>query len=230
MHQNIIAPYLGEDKGTKFNKIIKMKFSLLSAFLIGSTSAFAPLQNDAFSRSSALKVAAEDMPGVTMPVKFFDPLGLSSMGSDYTLSWFRAAELKHSRVAMLATTGYLVQAAGIHFPGMLSHDVSFESLSSMNPFAAWEAVPAEGQAQIIGTIFLTEIITEAQGNHYTKGGDYPTIVFPPINFAPSEADKLKTLQNKELNNGRLAMIGIMSFICEANVPGSVPLLSGTPFF
>ncbi|MEM7469003.1 MAG: chlorophyll a-b binding domain-containing protein, partial [Pseudomonadota bacterium] len=50
----------------------------------------------------------------------FDPLGLASLGSDQTLAWFRAAELKHGRVAMLATTGYLVQAAGIHFPGMLS--------------------------------------------------------------------------------------------------------------
>jgi hypothetical protein len=42
---------------------------------------------------------------------------------------------------MLATTGYLVNGAGIHFPGMLSHDISFESLSTMNPFDAWEAVP-----------------------------------------------------------------------------------------
>jgi Chlorophyll A-B binding protein len=52
--------------------------------------------------------------------------------------------LKHSRVAMLATTGYIVQAAGIHFPGMLSHDVSFASLSSMKPLDAWDAVPELG--------------------------------------------------------------------------------------
>lgn len=85
------------------------------------------------------------MVGSTKPVPNFDPLGLATLGSDATLAWFRAAELKHSRVAMLATTGYLVQAAGFHFPGMLSSDVSFESLSTMKPLDAWCAVPAEGK-------------------------------------------------------------------------------------
>ena len=85
------------------------------------------------------------MPGSTMPFKTFDPLDLATLGSEETLAWFRAAELKHSRVAMLATTGYLVQAAGVHFPGMLSKDVSFESLSTMKPFDAWDAVPDAGK-------------------------------------------------------------------------------------
>jgi hypothetical protein len=53
--------------------------------------------------------------------------------------------LKHSRVAMLATTGYIVQASGYHLPGMLSKDVSFESLSSLKPFDAWDAVPEAGK-------------------------------------------------------------------------------------
>jgi len=74
------------------------------------------------------------MSGATAPLKGFDPLGLATLGSDETFLWFRAAELKHGRVAMLATTGYLVQAAGFHFPGQLSSGISFESLSSMKPF------------------------------------------------------------------------------------------------
>jgi hypothetical protein len=90
------------------------------------------------------------MTGATMPWKGFDPLGLASLGSESTYAWFRASELKHARCAMLATTGYLVQAAGIHFPGMLSHDVSFESLSTMKPLDAWAAMPSLGQQQIIG--------------------------------------------------------------------------------
>lgn len=165
-----------------------------------------------------------------MPFKQFDPLGLATLGSESTLAWFRAAELKHSRVAMLATTGYLVQAAGWHFPGMLSSDVSFESLSAMKPLDAWDAVPEGGKEQIYFTILLAEIITESKGTHYTKGGDLPTIVFPPVNFASTNPDELKKSQDRELNNGRLSMIAIMSFCAAANIEGSVPALTGNPMF
>jgi hypothetical protein len=165
-----------------------------------------------------------------MPIKGFDPLSLATVGSDETLAWFRAAELKHSRVAMLATTGYIVQAAGFHFPGMLSKEVSFESLSALKPFDCWEAVPDAGKAQILGTIFIAEIASETQGDHYMKGGAFPTIVFPPIDFSGVSAETIKTKQTRELNNGRLAMISIMSFIAANNIPGSVPALAGLDAF
>ena len=85
------------------------------------------------------------MPGSTAPLPRFDPLGLAQIGDDMTFNWFQAAELKHGRVAMLASTGFLVQAAGIHFPGMLSRDISFESLSPLNPIDQWAEVPMEGE-------------------------------------------------------------------------------------
>eukprot|EP00536_Pseudo-nitzschia_multiseries_P013301 jgi/Psemu1/261276/estExt_Genewise1Plus.C_5580023 len=206
-----------------------MKIAALLLALASSASAFAPTaQNAATTALSAAKL--DEMAGFTAPFKGFDPLGLADLGSEETLAWFRAAELKHSRVAMLATTGYLVQAAGFHFPGMLSKDVSFESLSTMKPFDAWDAVPEAGKEQIIGAIFLAEIIQESQKPHYLKGGDLPTVIFPPINFSDVDEETLKTKRNRELNNGRLAMIAIMSFVAAANVPGSVPALAGNPMF
>jgi len=180
--------------------------------------------------STQLSLSLDDMAGSTAPVKNFDPLDLATSGSEETLLWYRAAELKHSRVAMLATTGYIVQGSGIHFPGMLSHDVSFESLSGMKPLDAWAAVPDAGKAQILLTIFIAELISEAKGDHYTKGGSLPTIVFPPIDFSGVNAETMSKKQDSELNNGRLAMIAIMSFICANNVPGSVPALIGNPAF
>ena len=170
------------------------------------------------------------MPGNTLPIKTFDPLGLATVGSDETLLWFRAAELKNGRVAMLATTGYIVQAAGFHFPGMLSSDISFESLSPMKPFDAWAAVPDAGKAQILFTILIAELATESKDVHYTKGGPLPGIVFPPIDFSGVAPATLAKKQDSELNNGRLAMIAIMSFIAENNIPGSVPALSGLDMF
>lgn len=206
-----------------------MKVSSLF-LLLGSAAAFAPSSLKTSVPSTSSLNALEDEFGSTMPFKAFDPLDLATLGSEETFAWFRAAELKHCRVAMLATTGYLVQAAGIHFPGMLSHDVSFESLSVMKPLDAWAAVPEGGQQQILGFILLSELIGETQGQHYTKGGDLPTVIFPPIDFSGVEPEKLKFQRSKELNNGRLAMIAIMSFCAAANIPGSVPLLAGNPMF
>ena len=34
------------------------------------------------------------------------------------------------------------------------------------------------------------------------------------------------LAQAEINNGRLAMLGLFAFFCEARVPGSVPGLEG----
>lgn len=87
-----------------------------------------------------------------------------------------------------------------------------------------------GKAQILATIFITEIATEAQGKHYMKGGEFPTIVFPPIDFSGVDAATMKKKRSSELNNGRLAMIAIMGFISEHAIPGSVPALAGIPAF
>ena len=44
----------------------------------------------------------------------FDPMGISDTLPD--LNYVRAAEIKHGRISMLATVGFLVQSKGIHFP------------------------------------------------------------------------------------------------------------------
>eukprot|EP00554_Chaetoceros_debilis_P002015 CAMPEP_0194081050 /NCGR_PEP_ID=MMETSP0149-20130528/6939_1 /TAXON_ID=122233 /ORGANISM="Chaetoceros debilis, Strain MM31A-1" /LENGTH=206 /DNA_ID=CAMNT_0038762903 /DNA_START=41 /DNA_END=661 /DNA_ORIENTATION=+ len=204
--------------------------SVLFLALAGSAAAFAPVTTPKASFALNGETDLTGMPGATAPVGPFDPLNLADWGSDETFAWFRAAELKHSRVAMLATTGYIVQGSGIHFPGMLSSDASFESLSSMKPLESWDAVPDEGKAQILGTIFIAELITESKGVHYTKGGSLPTIVFPPVDFSGVDAATLKKKQDAELNNGRLAMIAIMSFFAAVSIPGSVPALVGNAAF
>ncbi|EEC49558.1 protein fucoxanthin chlorophyll a/c protein [Phaeodactylum tricornutum CCAP 1055/1] len=204
--------------------------SVAAILAIASTAAaFAP-SSKSKAPTTVTRVALDDLAGSTAPLKRFDPLGLAQVGSEQTFAWFQAAELKHSRAAMLATTGFIVQAAGIHFPGMLSKDISFESLSGMNPVEQWAGVPDAGKWQIILTIFIAEIATEAKKPHYMMGGDLPTMVFPPIDFSKVDAATLKTKRSRELNNGRLAMIGIMSFISEYNIPGSVPVLSGLDAF
>jgi hypothetical protein len=205
-----------------------MKTAAICISLAGTAAAFAPIPTKPLS--SKLSLTLDELGGASAPLPNFDPLKLSTFGSDETLRWFRAAELKNGRVAMLATTGYLVNAAGIHFPGMLSSDISFESLSTMNPFDAWAAVPVAGKAQILVTILATELITEAKGVHYTKGGDLPGMVFPAIDFSGVSKETLDRKRTSELNNGRLAMIAITSFIAEHNIDGSVPAIADNPAF
>jgi hypothetical protein len=180
--------------------------------------------------STQLSLTLDDIGGSSLPLKNFDPLNLATFGSDETLLWMRAAELKHGRVAMVATTGYLINAAGIHFPGMLSSDISFESLSTMTPPDAWAAVPVAGKAQILATIFIAEMITESKDVHYTKGGPLPTMVFPAIDFSGVSKETMTRKRTSELNNGRLAQIAILSFISAHYIPGSVPVLEGNTHF
>ena len=88
------------------------------ACLAAGASAFAPgavLSRQA-ARTSERTVAQGEVGSLGISAesggKIFDPLGLSTRGSDTTLCWFRAAELKHGRVAMLATVGWIAQEAG----------------------------------------------------------------------------------------------------------------------
>jgi len=91
-----------------------------------------------------------------------------------------------------------------------------------------------GKWHILTTIFLTEMLTEAKNPHYMRGGDLPKIAFPPrmadeITEGWRE-EKMKSKQDRELNNGRLAMVGVASFLAEYFVPGSVPVLSAIDAF
>merc|ERR1719235_314749 len=188
----------------------------------------------------AAQAALERMEGVSAEVggKVWDPAGLATIGSEDTIRFFRHAELKHGRVAMAAMVGYLVHISGMHFPGMLSptFKISFEKLSAMGPFEAWNAIPVLGQIQILWTIAGLEHASECldPAGHYTKGGTPGNLKFLK-NFwdTPGFTKKLSPAQLaekrvSELKNGRLAMIGIASVCASMAIPGSVPLLKDAP--
>ena len=79
--------------------------ALVVSAAVASTLAFAPASYRL--SSSRLSMSIENLPGITGPLGFFDPLGLSAKSDAVEISRLREAELKHGRVAMLAAVGIL---------------------------------------------------------------------------------------------------------------------------
>mmetsp|Transcript_22008 Transcript_22008/g.36358 ORF Transcript_22008/g.36358 Transcript_22008/m.36358 type:complete len:267 (-) Transcript_22008:420-1220(-) len=177
----------------------------------------------------------------------WDPLGFTELVNDPTMRWFRAAELKHGRVCMLATLGYIAGAAGITFPGEIAKGVTFASCNSAGVYNAWGKVPEAGKLQIISLIFLLEVAGESKKPHYVNGGVpgkidqlpfdgiqglwAPKIKFwDPLGFMGALTEEQKKEKRlSELKNGRLAMLGFVSFLIAHQLPGSVPFLKGLAF-
>ena len=91
-------------------------------------------------------------------------------------------------VAMAAMPGLLFHINHIHFHGFLSptYGVTFEQLSNVGPFEAWNLIPLLGQMQIIFTIAGLEHASEClnPAGHYTKGGIPGDMKFAPFQPCP----------------------------------------------
>jgi len=181
-------------------------------------------------------------------VNYFDPLNLAEadfwgQGEGATVGWLRHAEIKHGRVAMAAFVGYCIQSNFVWpWANTLSGD-AFPS-SELGPEAQWDALPNTAKYQIFTVIAALELWDECGGggstNHYMSGrqaGKYPSFkvftdsvhpvleLYDPFGFSKKmSAEKKEKRLVMEINNGRLAMIGIFGFLAADAVPGSVPLL------
>jgi hypothetical protein len=225
-----------------------MLYKVMMLSSLGAASAFmntAPSMRPVRMSAATKMGFVDDLEGVGEETggELWDPIGISESVSDEAVMWFRAAELKHGRVSMLATVGYLTTAMGFTFPGEIAKGVTFASIAENGPYDAWAAVPTAGKLQILSLIFLLELSTESKKPHYMRGGVpgkldqlpfdgvtgiwAPKIKFwDPLNFTGAlSAEQLAKKRKAELKNGRLAMIGIISFIFAHNIPGSVPAVN-----
>lgn len=180
------------------------------------------------NREKTYELDVTKMAGVTDPVRFFDPAGFCSGADDETIRWYRAAELKHCRVAMLAFTGWVVNSAGIFWPA--DYDYAGDKFSNLgkSPLAAWDQLGDRGRLQIVLAIFFLEMSDEIRAKgveHYVRGGPMGFQLDPFGIMEKYNSEERLRQQNKELNNGRLAMIGMIGFFSAANLDMSVPALS-----
>merc|ERR1712162_74915 len=155
------------------------------------------------------------LPGAIAPFGNFDPLGFTNDLPVQEVRRFREAEVTHGRVAMLATVGYLV-AENFHplFNGALTAPIAISEFSRAN--TGWE-MPKEAiikNKDVEGTTWLSKL----------NDGYYPgDIGFDPLGLKPTDAKEFATMQEKELSNGRLAMLAAAGMIVQEQITHA-PLL------
>mmetsp|Transcript_91776 Transcript_91776/g.237829 ORF Transcript_91776/g.237829 Transcript_91776/m.237829 type:complete len:315 (+) Transcript_91776:82-1026(+) len=151
--------------------------------------------------------------GGPFPGDFWDPAGLTKGKDDETLRYYRAAELKHGRVAMLACLGWFHTAAGWHPVG----DAAVRSSISDDPLIAAQQLPGAGWLQVLFTLMCFEWLT---AYICTPPKDQPWDVLGVSDLIADEKyPEWKDQKMRELNNGRLAMVGIIGLIAQTAYTG-----------
>ena len=88
------------------------------------------------------------MAGVCLPLtEKFDPLGL---GTEEKIERYTQVEIKHGRVAMIATLGYILPEI-FRFPGCESFK---------HGLGALESIPMEGWVQLIALVGAHEVLVK----------------------------------------------------------------------
>jgi hypothetical protein len=151
----------------------------------------------------------------------FDPFYLSSIPKNFagiiqppsweetegipTIYWMREAEVKHSRVAMLAVTGWLATDNGLRFPGE-----TFSVANIPSSYNAHDILVNQGSMGVLLLLVaLIEFSTGAALVQTSKGeldrvaGDFGLDGGMLKGKSP---EQIMTMKTKEINNGRLAML------------------------
>lgn len=183
--------------------------SFLLPLLVSSTSAFAPLTTNRVS--TALNVEEIDL-GVTKPLGLFDPLGLIEKEPE-KFERRRAVERKHGRIAMAAVVGNIVHNNHIVFDGYISPTQNVRFSDIPTGVYGLPSVPLEGLVQIFVFIAFVELAWLPASQY---DGNYGVGFFGVKIKDPEERERKL---NAELNNGRLAMIGILGSIVGEVVTG-----------
>ncbi|CAB9501154.1 Fucoxanthin-chlorophyll a-c binding protein [Seminavis robusta] len=184
-----------------------MKACILST-LLASAAAFSPAAQPAKASTTALSAMSDYRGSINLLGKetVFDPLKLSE-SYEPMLPFFREAELRHGRTAMIACVGMIVQDI-VRLPGDAfsfetvpkSVDAAFSMPDQMNQIflfvGLWEFVVA-----------FPAIAAMNKGER--APGDYGMAAFLESGNNPPTAARVASMEDSELLNGRLAMIAFM---------------------
>lgn len=172
-----------------------------------------PICVSGFSRittPSKIVIREPIIEGSTKPIENFDPLNLSD--NSEKMLFYREAELKHGRLAMVVTTLFPIIENYTHHPAI--HEFS--------------NLPNYLQLGLVALMLVSEFSSMIRGwkNPFEKDETTQTSNFFKLleNYQPgdlgfeltTDLDSVngRELLNKELNNGRLAMIAALGMITQ----------------
>merc|ERR1711941_166600 len=158
------------------------------------------------------------------------PVGFTNDGDEASFKRRRSVELKHGRISMLATMGYITPEITGKFPGYLSPSAGLKFADVPNGLAAVSKVPLLGWLQIIwfiGLIETTGFFTGVKKIDFQKDvtqetdepGNYG-VGFPTFLGTVDDSATRKTKLAAELANGRLAMVAIIGMFFQDGLTGS----------
>jgi len=165
----------------------------------------------------------QDMAGVTSPMGLFDPLGIASNVPQGQLLFYREAELKHGRVCMIAFLGLLVAERHDFIPFFGDYPMDKAAYLLATPFVT--ETPIQNFWPAAMALFALEEVRAARNNGMTWLGMDKDVIpgdygFDPLGIRPKNDPKAwKEIQNRELNNGRLAMFATAGLIAQEQVTG-----------
>ena len=175
-----------------------------------AVAAFAPMGRTA-ARNSAISMDI-GLIGASAPVGFFDPLGLSKGKSEETLAWYRAAELKHGRVCMVAALGLWFAPSNAKFHWV--PDTLFEEQGGLSALNKVSSERPEAVLQILTAIAAVEVLSLFRAPSGAAGD----LGWDPLDFKTKYPDQA-AMQLRELKNGRLAMIMTWGILAQEYVNG-----------
>merc|ERR1719366_5437 len=155
---------------------------------------------------------AKEMPGVTEPLGFWDPLGFCSDEklTEGKLKFYREVELKHGRVGMLAALGFVV---GENFHPLFGGNIDAPAYLAFQqtPLETfWPLVVLTIAIPEIYSVFTFETVgaTDSRGKPTPQGQPWAIradheagdLGFDPLGLKPTDPAELKEMQTKELNN------------------------------
>merc|ERR1719343_1110147 len=166
--------------------------------------------------------------GVQAPTGFWDPAGFCDGITEQEFKRLRSCEIKHGRLSMIATIGYIAPFYGT-LPGYLSPSQGTKFADIPLGVQAATKIPSGGLVQILLFSALIEFgLGGDRGIEEWKArpaGDYGKGflgMFGPV----TDPEKKTRSLNSELANGRLAMLAITGMFVQEGVFGTTDMWFG----